>query len=776
MDMAGAEGGAEELLRTEASTSLPQPFVDGGARTNGGTTSASVAVASAVIPLLPPRQNALASTLQASVCAPAAAPSSSASTQLLPTSPAAAPLSAEVVPFAPRAVAPQAVEAEAAASATVSTQLLPLSPPSATSSSAQTASTSMAAAMALMVVAERPAATEAAPTPSAMAPSPGAMPVPFPSSPSSAVGSDSKTFGRVTPVPLELTRPSSDRRTVATPTLGSPDFASTTLASAASEVWEGSPHSSAADEDRQTLAGHAVRQDGTSSRRSMFGLPTSASSPNGEYNALPTVDFDEPVREGSEPDHDQDGGLEALAALDNCHERWRGYVKVLLEDPSSSTAASVTQYASIALITFSVSVAIIETEPSQRDNVIFQVCEPIFTVLFTFEISLRLWTCDSCRLFFTSIFNIIDILATLPCYTDLLLPVLKDSSSSERGMQRHVSESLQALRLAGLVRVARLFRLLRILRVANTMRQSEMIIVVIRAVYGSLSGIWVLMTFMFVGLILSATCTYCCEMSDPTSDFVSIPISIWWAATTITAVGYGDTLPKTVAGKILAVLTMFLGLIIMAVCIAVVSNSFTIQFQRELYASRIRGMQKKLTAKQPVDMNARRREGAALRIEQRRESGGVWFSDEPAVVQPNVGRADSRSRLRFFSESNVVAALVNHRAQAAGMSSPRFGQEVVEKDFASMVSQLEDMAEALLLGMEALIDAEATWKGQGMAGAEQRGGSPARTPLSEQGRCARMTLEMLRGSNRLWFEQARSLSEELLRLSEDDIATAHGRS
>jgi len=39
-----------------------------------------------------------------------------------------------------------------------------------------------------------------------------------------------------------------------------------------------------------------------------------------------------------------------------------------------------------------------------------------------------------------------------------------------------------------------------------------------------------------------------------------------------------------------------------------------------------------------------------------------------------------------------------------------------------------------------------------------------------------MTLEMLRGSNRLWFEQARSLSEELLRLSEDDIATAHGRS
>lgn len=760
--MAGAEGGAEELLQTEASTSLLQPFVDGGARTDGGTTSASVAVASAVIPLLPPRQNALAS-----VCAPAAAPSFSASKQLLPTSSAAAPLSAEVVPFAPRAVAPQAVEAEAAASATVSSQLLPLSPPSATSSSAQIASTSMAAAMALMVVAEVPAATEAAPTPAAMAPSPGAVPVPFPSSPTSAAGSDSKTFGRVTPVPLELTGPSSDRRTVATPTLGS------------LEAWEGSPDSIAADEDGQTLAGHAVRQDGTSSRRSMFGLPMSASSPNGEYNALPTVDFDEPVREGSEPDHEQDGGLEALAALDNCHERWRGYVKVLLEDPSSSTAASVTQYASIALITFSVSVAIIQTEPSQRDNVIFQVCEPIFTVLFTFEILLRLWTCDSCRLFFTSIFNIIDILATLPCYTDLLLPVLKYSSSSERGMQMHVSESLQALRLAGLVRVARLFRLLRILRVANTMRQSEMIIVVIRAVYGSLSGIWVLMTFMFVGLILSATCTYCCEMSDPTSDFVSIPISIWWAATTITAVGYGDTLPKTVAGKVLAVLTMFLGLIIMAVCIAVVSNSFTIQFQRELYASRIRGIQKKLTAKQPVDMNARRREGTVLRIEQRRQSGGLWFTESPAGVQPNVGRPDSRSRPNAsgcFSESNVVAALVNQRAQAAGRSSPRFGQEVVEKDFASMVSQLEDMAEALLLGMEAFIDAEATWESQGIAGAEQRGGSPARTPLSEQGRCARMTLEMLRGSNRLWFEQARTLSEELLRLSEDDIATAHGRS
>lgn len=503
-----------------------------------------------------------------------------------------------------------------------------------------------------------------------------------------------------------------------------------------------------------------MQRAGTKSR-SIWGVPlrgTPQAPGGGEYVALPTEDVDTPFGIIALDDEEE----EELSACG----RLRKSVKIVLEDPSSSLLASFVQYGMLALIFFSVGIAIIETEPSQQDNAFFKACGPVFTVLFSVEMVCRYWTCDSTRVFFSSAFNIIDVLATLPCYTDLLLLAPDD------GAARHISNSFQTLRLAGLVRVARLFRLLRILRVANTMRQSEMIIVVLRSVHGSLSGIWVLFTFMFVGMILSATMAYCCEMSDPTAVIVSIPVAMWWASTTITAVGYGDTLPKTLAGKMVAVTTMFLGLVIIAVCIAVVTNSFTIQFQREMYSSRVRGMQRKLLKRQ-------RREGS----EEATSGGGSpkrhgFLSETPTghVSQ----RWRSRSQTRAFN--NAVARAPDQEGgssltRSADEESPH-GPKFFDRDFAAMVSQLEDMAESLLLGMEALID-------EGVPTSPSKG---CRSPIAEPSaspitamimlgrpgsnqpeiRCARMTLEMLRGNNRLWFEQARSLSEELLRMSEAD--------
>jgi voltage-gated potassium channel len=60
--------------------------------------------------------------------------------------------------------------------------------------------------------------------------------------------------------------------------------------------------------------------------------------------------------------------------------------------------------------------------------------------------------------------------------------------------------------------------------------------------------------------------------------FSSIPASAWWAAQTLTTVGYGDLTPSTPVGQGLAIVTMFLGIATFAIPIAIVGAGFVEAF------------------------------------------------------------------------------------------------------------------------------------------------------------------------------------------------------
>jgi voltage-gated potassium channel len=53
---------------------------------------------------------------------------------------------------------------------------------------------------------------------------------------------------------------------------------------------------------------------------------------------------------------------------------------------------------------------------------------------------------------------------------------------------------------------------------------------------------------------------------------------MWWTIVTITTVGYGDVVPITVAGKILAVILIFIGLASIAIMTAVLTKVFIDHF------------------------------------------------------------------------------------------------------------------------------------------------------------------------------------------------------
>jgi hypothetical protein len=56
--------------------------------------------------------------------------------------------------------------------------------------------------------------------------------------------------------------------------------------------------------------------------------------------------------------------------------------------------------------------------------------------------------------------------------------------------------------------------------------------------------------------------------------YSSIPDAFWWCIVTFTTVGYGDRYPRTVHGRILCVITMFFGILFLAMPLTIVGTAF----------------------------------------------------------------------------------------------------------------------------------------------------------------------------------------------------------
>jgi ABC-type amino acid transport substrate-binding protein len=87
---------------------------------------------------------------------------------------------------------------------------------------------------------------------------------------------------------------------------------------------------------------------------------------------------------------------------------------------------------------------------------------------------------------------------------------------------------------------------------------------------------------MFVALLLSGVAVYFFERRNNREQFGGgairgIAAGLWWAAVTLTTVGYGDKVPKTVAGRMIGLVWMFAGLFIVATFTASVTSALTVR-------------------------------------------------------------------------------------------------------------------------------------------------------------------------------------------------------
>ena len=80
-------------------------------------------------------------------------------------------------------------------------------------------------------------------------------------------------------------------------------------------------------------------------------------------------------------------------------------------------------------------------------------------------------------------------------------------------------------------------------------------------------------------LFVAAAAMYDAERDAPGSTIKSFGDGLWWAATTVTTVGYGDKVPVTVEGRLVAVALMLVGISVLGVVTAAVAAWFVDQLR-----------------------------------------------------------------------------------------------------------------------------------------------------------------------------------------------------
>jgi voltage-gated potassium channel len=238
----------------------------------------------------------------------------------------------------------------------------------------------------------------------------------------------------------------------------------------------------------------------------------------------------------------------------------------IIEDPArDSLAGRVFDTFMITLIVTNVIAVVLESVET-----IEKVYGPglyVFDVLsvavFTVEYALRLWVCTEnpmaprrapamARLRYAlSPLALIDLLAILPFY------------------------------LAALVAIdLRFLRVFRILRLLKLTRYSAAIETLARVVYQQRRPLMATIVIAATVLIFASSLMYLLEHTTQPQHFGNIPAAMWWTIVTMTTVGYGDVVPMTPLGRVLAGFVMLTGIGMLALPTGILATGFIQEIRR----------------------------------------------------------------------------------------------------------------------------------------------------------------------------------------------------
>lgn len=183
----------------------------------------------------------------------------------------------------------------------------------------------------------------------------------------------------------------------------------------------------------------------------------------------------------------------------------------------------------LSIITFSIE-TLPNLKPETRQSL--RIFEIVAVAIFTIEYFMRILVADKKSTFIFSFFGIVDLMAILPFYLSI-------------GIDLRSVRAIRLLRLFRLLKLARYNRAVRRYHRTFAMAKEEL------ALCLAMAGIL---------LYLSAVGIYYFERDSQPEEFASVFHSLWWAIITLTTVGYGDTIPITVGGRVFTFMILIIGL------------------------------------------------------------------------------------------------------------------------------------------------------------------------------------------------------------------------
>lgn len=230
------------------------------------------------------------------------------------------------------------------------------------------------------------------------------------------------------------------------------------------------------------------------------------------------------------------------------------------------TASRVYDFAGAFAIVINLVVSILMTfdDINARHGALLSMIESITVAFFALDYVLRLWTAKFLRpsvsepraigKYMVSFTGIVDLFSFATYYLPIFIPA-----------------GAVAFRMFRVVRIFRLFRINAYYDSLNVITE-----VIVSKRQQLISSVFIILVLM----LASSLCMYSLEHETQPEVFSNAFSGIWWSASTLLTVGYGDIYPITTIGKIFGIFITFLGVGMVAIPTGIISAGFVDQYTR----------------------------------------------------------------------------------------------------------------------------------------------------------------------------------------------------
>ncbi|KAK6467350.1 potassium voltage-gated channel subfamily V member 2 [Huso huso] len=248
----------------------------------------------------------------------------------------------------------------------------------------------------------------------------------------------------------------------------------------------------------------------------------------------------------------------------------------LAENPYSSTWAKAFAIVASIFVLLSIVTMTLNTvdEISSGKAYIHQV-ETICLIFFTVEYLMGLVSTCNIKKFLLSPLNFVDLVAILPFYVQIAFEKIAIQMDMDFNEDLETMEQVRkSTKVLKIIRLMRIFRILKLARHSTGLRAFGF---TIRQCY---QQVCCLFLFIAMGIFSFSALMHSVEHDVPGTPFSSMPDAWWWAAVSISTVGYGDTVPESVLGRIVAFGCISFGIILNGMPISILFNKFSDYYAR----------------------------------------------------------------------------------------------------------------------------------------------------------------------------------------------------